>query len=392
MGTNRAGHVLANMTLSIVKSRNLIQSYTGEEVAGMVLGVIFIFLLIFVAICVVVLRSKSHYEDVNSVNRVNQISEQNRCQSDERKLLSVHMNHNSYVTSVVTSNHLEMKSISDGDANHRTNDNKSSDSNEDNNCLMDNINDNHNCFKTNSDMTTDADPSGDHLSSAETSSRAKTFNSLPNSDNKQLDSNYSKDFDQLYTNDRVADNRDNRDVTAVCVPTTSNASSTHTKPNNYPKSMELLRRRASDITDELNKRFAQKRAPNGRQGSVKEGSQPTVRFNNNATIYNYQCQRFGHSMESLDSDSNGYNHSNNGYEERNSYNYVNGGVGTEGAIGAANNRSHVGFSYTMRPNRAVGKHYRRSGGSLAALLGIDARDSPDEGLGDEREYETDILD
>ena len=34
---------------------------------------------------------------------------------------------------------------------------------------------------------------------------------------------------------------------------------------------------------------------------------------------------------------------------------------------------------------------RRSGGSLAQLLAIDARDSPDEGLGDEREYETDIF-
>lgn len=391
VGHNRAGHVSANMSLSIVKSRNLIQAYSGEEVAGMVLGLIFIFLLIFIAICVVVLRSKSHYEDINSGNRVNQSTEQNRCQSDERKLLSVHMNHNSYVTSVVTSNHLEMKTISDtiSDSNHQTID-KSSDSNEDNNCLIDAINVNHNCFKTNSDVKVDPNQTGDHLSSTDVRTRIKTTNSLPKSDNKydeQFGSDYCGAFDQFCADDRLDGRmRDNKDVITACVPTTSTTSKASSDPHNCPKPEELLRRRASDVTDELNKRFAQKRLANGRHGSVKEGSQPTVRFNNNAIIYNYQCQRFGHSMESLDSDSNGY--TNNELEHRNSYNYANGQIGTGGPTP---NRSHPGFSYTMRPTRAVAKHYRRSGGSLAALLGIDARDSPDEGLGDEREYETDIL-
>ena len=328
------------------------------------------------------------------------------------------MNHNSYVTSVVTTNHLEMKNISSNDNNHQNND-KTSDSIEDNNCLMNGINDNQNCFKTTNSKSSDISmdsmfqkkcqtKSDSHLSKSEAivgnncdnSSRNKLFidktMNQTNSDYSQhINSNYSK-YDDFYTSDTIDDNhrlmanrRDGPITGAVpCVPTTSSAPSKQP----YHKNEEVFRRRASDISQELNKRFGQQKLMNGRhQTSLREGSQPTVRFSNNATIYNYQCQRFGHSMESLDSETNGYNPNQNAYN-RSAYDYPTAVQNDVFRSGNTSNRSQVGFSYTMRPARGSAKQYRRSGGSLAALLAIDARDSPDEGLGDEREYETDILD
>ncbi|CAG2176793.1 unnamed protein product, partial [Oppiella nova] len=238
-GSNKAGTVSSNLSLTILKRLANGGNYTGEEVAGMVLGTIFIFLVIFIGICVVVLRSKTRYEDMSSGTRVTQTVSENRCQSDERKLLSVHMNHNSYVTSVATTNHLEMKTIANNDSNHQNND-KTSVSNEEDNCVI--------------NTTTSS---------------------------------------------------------------TSSSSSTAPKYQSHQRNEEMFRRRASDISQELNKRFSHQKLVNGEHNiSLRDNPQPTVRFSNNATIYNYQCHRFGHSMESLDSDTNGYNH-NNGYNYAN---------------------------------------------------------------------------
>lgn len=342
----------------------------------MVLGTMFIFLLIFIGICVVVLRSKSHYEDINALNRVNQNSDSNR-NVDERKLLSVSMNHNSYLTSV-TSNHVEMKTMGDS---HQNND-KTNTGDDDNS-----TNDNHlKCF--NSDIKSDnnrqlmidvinrqeviGNACGDHqLNSCQHSEQQKLKLNITQSNS---DSNKSLSHFSNEDNHKVINNGYSNTNCVNSVPTSSKFI--------QQKSEDLLRRRASDITDELNKRFNQQKLS---QHNPKDHH--SVRFSNNATIYNYQS-RFGHSMESLDSDNhNNHNNSNQfnrnqGLVNHNNYNYPNGQL---------TNRSHVGFSYTLRPARLSAKHCRRSGGSLAALLAIDARDSPDEGLGDEREYETDIL-
>jgi hypothetical protein len=370
-----AGNVKSNLTLTVMKRKVGMSSYTGEEVAGIVLGTMFIFLLIFIGICVVVLRSKSHYVDMNSVNRVNQNSDSSRM-TDERKLLSVSMNHNSYLTSV-TSNHLEMKTIGDSNQNN----DKTNTGDDDNS-----INDNHlKCF--NSDIISDNNRqlmidviNHKQVISNDSNDQQESDRLLEKQQKKQNNTQLISDKNKSLSN---SSNNDNHKVindsynSVNSVPTSS-------KFNQQPHE-ELLRRRASDITDELNQRFNQQKLSQYNPNSKDHHS---VRFSNNATIYNYQS-RFGHSMESLDSDNHNLNNHNNnnqlnrnqGFLNHNNYNYPNGQL---------NNRSHAGFSYTLRPARLSGKHWRRSGGSLAALM-IDARDSPDEGLGDEREYETDIL-
>jgi len=358
--------------LTVVKRQVGISSYTGEEVAGMVLGTMFIFLVIFIGICVVVLRSKSHYEDINAVNRVNQNSDSNR-NTDERKLLSVTMNHNSYLTSV-TSNHVEMKTIGDSNqANDKTN------TGDDDNSSL---NDNHlKCF--NSDIISDNNRQLmiDVIDQQKVISNAKSDHQIDPGQQLVGEQHKFKPNNTNYNSDQSFSNGDNHRIISKDINPGNCVNSVPTS-SKFPNHEELLRRRASDITDELNQRFHQQKLS---QHNPKDHH--SVRFSNNATIYNYQS-RFGHSMESLESD-NQNNHNNNnqfnrnhGFVNHNNYNYPNGQI---------TNRSHAGFSYTLRPARLSGKQWRRSGGSLAALLAIDARDSPDEGLGDEREYETDIL-
>ncbi|XP_054165846.1 uncharacterized protein LOC128963368 [Oppia nitens] len=414
VGSNKAGTVSSNLSLNVLKVHSSIASYSGEEVAGMVLGTIFIFLIIFVGICVVVLRSKAHYQNMGSATRTNQSAEANRCKPDERKLLSVHMNHNTYVTQVATSNHLELKPIANNNdskhLNHIDRNDRHSVNNveEEDNCLMNDI---QSSFKTMSVTTAQPTTSCDNITEINANDRCDDNNVLSNSDvisdRVDLNSHQIKevvmnpncdDFNADYSSKLLTDS----DNAITLLPSMATTSSSAQKSQRM-RTEELLKRRASDITQELNKRFSEQKLMNGQNPNPynkdnNTGAQHSVRFSNNATIYNYQCQRFGHSMESLDS--NGYdgydylNYRSNGNPNHNSYDLPNGSVGpiNSNNHNSNNHRSLLGLPYSLRPIRGSNKQSRRSGGSLAALLAINARDSPDEGLGDEREYETDILD
>lgn len=59
-GSNKAGNVSVSVTLTVLQRVEVTAAaYSGEEVAGIVIGALFICLLTFLAICIIVLKSKS---------------------------------------------------------------------------------------------------------------------------------------------------------------------------------------------------------------------------------------------------------------------------------------------------------------------------------------------
>ncbi len=71
VGSNKAGTVSANITLTVLRRLEVTAAaYSGEEVAGIVLGALTVFLFTFFAICFVVLRSKNGANCRSSLGRV----------------------------------------------------------------------------------------------------------------------------------------------------------------------------------------------------------------------------------------------------------------------------------------------------------------------------------